>query len=98
MVAQHLNVAGAPAPRRRQIRKTVAKAAATGDRRELLVALRERIATTVSDPECPPRDLSSLTRRLQEIAKEIEQLDIAESETRSVIARTDDERWDATAI
>ena len=41
--------------------KTVAQAAASGDHRALLVAMRERIAVTVSNPDCPPRDLAALT-------------------------------------
>lgn len=36
--------------------KTVAEAAAGGDELELLVAMRDRIAQAVSDPECPKRD------------------------------------------
>lgn len=59
---------------------TVSQAAATGDHRALLVAMRERIAKTVSDPDCPPRDLASLTRRLQDIAKEIEAIDLRAKE------------------
>ena len=39
--------------------KTVAQAAASGDHRALLVAMRERIAVTVSNPDCPPRDLAA---------------------------------------
>lgn len=59
---------------------TVAQAAATGDHRALLVAMRERIAATVSNADCPPRDLAALTRRLQDIAKEIEAIDLRAKE------------------
>ena len=62
-----------PAPGKRL---SVADAAATGSHRTLQVAMRERIARTVSDPGCPPRDLAALTRRLQDIAKEIETIDL----------------------
>ena len=55
-------------------KQTVAEAAAAGSHLDLLVAMQERIARTVSNPDCPPRDLASLTRRLQDISKEIEQL------------------------
>ena len=55
---------------------SVSEAAASGDHRALLVAMRERIAKTVTDPECPPRDLASLSRRLQDISKEIEAIDL----------------------
>ncbi len=53
----------------------VAEAAAGGNRYELLLAMRERVAEAVSDPGCPPRELASLTRRLQDIAKEISELE-----------------------
>lgn len=55
--------------------RTVADAAKSGTHRELLVAMRDRIAQAVSSAECPPRDLASLTRRLQDIAREIAALD-----------------------
>lgn len=78
---------------------TVAQAAATGDHRALLVAMRERIARTVSDPDCPPRDLAALTRRLQDIAKEIEAIDLRAKEEGSDAADVaDDEGWDASAL
>jgi hypothetical protein len=56
-------------------KQSVAQAAKDGSHRDLLVAMRDRIALAVSDPECPPRDLAALTRRLQDIAKEIEGID-----------------------
>jgi len=80
-------------------RLTVAQAAATGDHRSLLVAMRERIATTVSNPDCPPRDLAALTRRLQDIAKEIEAIDLrAREEGSDAEDVADDEHWDASAL
>jgi hypothetical protein len=78
--------------------KTVSEAAADGDRRELLVALRTRVAKSVENTDTPARDLASLTRRLQEIAKEIDAIDLADSEERSVVANTDDDAWDSSAI
>ena len=79
--------------------RTVAQAAATGSHRDLLVAMRERIARTVSDPDCPPRDLAALTRRLQDIAKEIEAIDHrAKEEARENGGVTEDEAWDAEAL
>ena len=56
--------------------QTVAEAAASGDHRALLVAMRDRISTAVTAADCPPRDLAALTRRLQDIAKEIEAIDL----------------------
>ena len=78
---------------------TVEQAAATGDHRALLVAMRERIARTVSDPDCPPRDLAALTRRLQDVAKEIEQIDLrAKEEGADADDVADDEAFDAEAL
>jgi hypothetical protein len=80
-------------------RKSVGQAAAGGDRRELLVAMRARVATAVEDPNTPARDLAALTRRLLEIAKEIEAIDSTDEEDEvSAAARTPDEPWDESAI
>ncbi|AAD17571.1 hypothetical protein TM4_3 [Mycobacterium phage TM4] len=80
--------------------KSVAAAAADGDRRELLVAMRARVATAVEDPETPARDLAALTRRLLEIANEIAAIDAqAEQGEGSVAAAaaTPDEPFDGDA-
>lgn len=80
-------------------RLSVAQAAASGDHRALLVSMRERIAATVSDPDCPPRDLASLTRRLQDISKEIEALDLrAKEEGADAADVAEDEDWNAQAL
>ena len=86
------------APRPPVRKKSVAQAAESGDHRGLLVAMRERIATAVSDPECPPRDLSSLTRRLQDISKEITAIDHAEKAEAERGGPAQDEAFDASAI
>ncbi|SHU54235.1 hypothetical protein [Mycobacteroides abscessus] len=57
--------------------KAVSVAATGGTPRDLLVAMRDRIAQAVDDPETSARDLAALTRRLMEIAKEIEVIDHA---------------------
>jgi hypothetical protein len=59
--------------------------------------MRDRIATAVSSPECPPRDLAALTRRLQEIAKEIAAID-RRAEQESNGESGGDEDWDPEAI
>ncbi|QSM04976.1 hypothetical protein PROPHIGD12-2_46 [Mycobacterium phage prophiGD12-2] len=56
--------------------EAVSAAARSGTRRELLVATRDRIARTVDDPGTSPRDLAALTRRLMDIAAEIEAIDL----------------------
>lgn len=78
--------------------KSVAQAAKSGTQRELLAAMRDRIADAVSKPDCPYRDLASLTKRLGDIAKEIEAIDLRakqDSEDNGVVS---DETWDASAI
>lgn len=77
---------------------TVAEAAETGTQRDLLVAMRERIATAVADVNCPPRDLAALTRRLQEIAREIQAIDARAAEEASEGGAVPDEAWDAEAL
>lgn len=59
---------------------SVTQAAKSGSHRDLLVAMRDRIAETVTNAACPPRDLASLTKRLQDIANEIEAIDAREDD------------------
>ena len=76
---------------------TVAQAAESGTRRALLVAMRDRIAKAVADSGCPPRDLAALTRRLQDIAREIAALD-ARAEDDLEVGGSADDTFDAEAI
>lgn len=55
--------------------KTVGEAASTGNMRELLVAMRDRVAKDVENPNTPARDLAALTKRLMEIVLSIEAID-----------------------
>lgn len=74
---------------------TIAKAAAAGSRRDLLVAMRDKIATEL-DGDVPARDLASLTRRLMEITRDIEAIDAAEKgDDVGDAADTPDEAWPA---
>lgn len=73
---------------------TVEEAAATGDHRALLVAMRTRIARAVVRADCPPRDLAALTRRLQDIAREIETMDARIQEATLEDAEVADEPFD----
>ncbi len=84
-------------PPARQVRKTVSAAADTGDRMELLVSLRARISKTVDDPNTPARDLAALSRRLLDIAREIEAMRAADDDSDDVgrAAATPDEEWSA---
>lgn len=87
-----------PKPRPAKRAKTVTEAAADGSRRELLVAMRARVATAVADPNTPARDLAALTRRLMEIAKDIEAIDAAAEQEGRDAEATPDEQWDSSAI
>ena len=79
--------------------KSVDQAAAGGDHKELLMAMRERIAAAVSDPGCPPRDLAALTRRLQDISKEIDSIRLREKQERTEDGvGGEDEAWDSEAL
>lgn len=73
---------------------TVKSAADSGVRRDLLVALRTRVAVDIDNPNTPPRDLAALSRRLLEIVKDIEALD-AEARVDGIgeAAATPDEEW-----
>lgn len=90
-------VAPGEKPARRR-RLSVTDAAESGSQRDLLVAMRERIAKTVQDVNCPPRDLASLTRRLQEVAREIEAIDARAAEEAAESAHVADEAWNAEAL
>lgn len=48
---------------------SISGAAASNDELKLLYAVRDRLAEALED--CPTRDLSPLTRRLQDVVKEI---------------------------
>ena len=76
---------------------TVAEAAAQGDHREMLVALRARIARSVEAPSTNPVALAALSRQIVLISKELAVLDAADEDSVdavAVAARTPDEAWD----
>lgn len=77
---------------------SVSEAAEKGSHRDLLVAMRTRIAQTVANPDCPPRDLAALTRRLQDIAKEIEVIDLRTQQEERESGDVADEAFDAEAL
>ncbi|AMS03244.1 terminase small subunit [Gordonia phage Lucky10] len=75
---------------------SVVQSAEKGSRLDELKAMRLRLARAIDDPNTPARDLAALTRRQLEIGREIEAIEIAEDEDKSVIANDDDEAWDGT--
>ena len=77
---------------------SVLEAASRGDQRALLVATRTRIAKAMDSPGCPARDLAALTKRLTDIAKEIDAIDVKAAQEEGEDAPAGDEEWDASAI
>lgn len=81
---------------RKKPAKSVTKAADSGTSRELLVAMKARVAEAVENPNTPGRDLASLTKRLMEIVREIEAIDArAAEEARESGEATPDDAWEA---
>lgn len=76
---------------------SVLGAATSGTERDLLVALRDSIAQAIDDG-APARDLAALSRRLMEINREIQAIDLAESEEAEHGAVSEDEEFDPESI
>ncbi len=72
---------------------SVAKAASSENRRETLVALRDRLARTIDSPRTAPRDLAALSRRVMDIISEIEAIDQAKAGEDHDGVSTEDEGW-----
>lgn len=85
-------------PRRRRTPTKVADAAARGTQRELWVALRTRLARAIDDPDTNPKDLSALTRRLQDVVQDIEAIDQREREEGEDGGQVPDEPFDASSL
>ena len=79
--------------------KTVTEAAEKGSTRELLVAMRARIAKAVEDPNTPARDLAALTKRLMEVARDIEAIDARDDQDAAEAgAAAPSKTFDASAV
>lgn len=78
--------------------KSVSEAAKSGTHRELLVAMRDRIAETVTKADCPPRELGVLTKRLQDIVKDIATLDATTPPPMQSADDSTDDKYDASVI
>lgn len=75
---------------------SITEAASSGTIRQQLCALRDRVVKTVEDPNCPARELASLSKRLMEITKEIDAIDVRDLEdSGGAGAATPDEDWEA---
>lgn len=95
------------APAKRAPRKvtpvSVTAAARSGDRRQLLVALGNRIAHAIDDPNTAGPALAALIKQQRDIAADIQAIDTAAAEKKrapppSVLATTPDEAWDESMI
>lgn len=79
--------------------KTVSQAASTGNMRELLVAMRDRVAQNVENANTPARDLAALTKRLMEIVRDIEAIDArADQEADEHDDEVEDGDFDAASV
>ena len=76
--------------------KSASKSAASGDRRRLLVAMRNLIAEKLDEGSISSRDLASLTKRLADMSAEIEAIDKASNghDPAMQALDTEDERLD----
>lgn len=93
---RHLHAVESPPPGPRVL--SVARAAREGTELEQLMAMRDRLADAITDPKCPPRDLAALTRRLEELRKEIAAERLRLKEERADAVHVADEAWDEAAI
>lgn len=88
----------AKTPAKKAAVSSVSAAALNGTRRDLLVAMRTRVAKDVEDANTPSRDLAALTRRLLEIVNEIEAIDVAAEQEALENGEAADEEFDASAV
>lgn len=76
---------------------TVTKAADEGSERQLLVAMRARLARSVEDPATPAPALAALSRQLLMVDKEIRTIDAdCGGDDVGNAADTPDEEWPTT--
>ena len=91
----HLSVAAPDAVKPESKPQTIHQAAGSSER-DLLVALRDRIAADL-DKGVPAHALAPLSKQLREIAKEIEAID-QRAEEESLAEPSADAAWDSSAI
>ena len=76
--------------------KTLAEAVAGGSYLEILQAQRRDIVNSLPNEKGPAK--AALHRQLSLVSKEIEGLELAAAGEKSVVAKTDDDAWDSSAI
>lgn len=57
------------------------RAVESGDHRQMLVALRDRLFTAATDLKTHPRDIPGLTKELSRLAAELDRFDREEAES-----------------
>jgi len=78
---------------------TVTAAATKGTMRDLLAAMRDRVAKDVENENTPARDLAALTKRLMEIVRDIEAIDArAEQEADEDASEVEDGEFNAASV
>ena len=80
---------------KKSVPSSVTQAVADGDQRAQLVAMRSRIAKAIDEPNIRGADLAALSRRLLEIAKEIDAIDARVAEEARESDATPDDAWEA---
>jgi hypothetical protein len=89
----------APGERAKPKVMTVVQAAKDGSHREMLVALRARVAAAVQSPNCPPVALAALSHQLVLLSGELERMDArAEDDDIAAAAAVPDEPFGLDAI
>ncbi|MBK7822834.1 MAG: hypothetical protein IPJ61_17670 [Tessaracoccus sp.] len=77
---------------------SIVDAAADGDRLGELRALRLILARSVNSDETPARDLASLSRRLMEVGREVEELEAISSQEGGDGGVVPDQEFDPSAL
>jgi len=77
---------------------TVTVAVESGSQRDQLVAMRARIAKAIDDPNIRGADLAALSRRLLEIGREVDAIDVAAKQEAAESDEAPDEAFDAAAL
>jgi len=81
--------------------KTVTQAVRTGDAREVLVAMRDRMAKAVDKPDIPFRELHGLMNQLMLTVEKIEAMDASANEEPpdpGEVEQAADEPFDSSAV
>lgn len=98
--SQHLHAVGPDEkPPAKKAPRTIAEAAEQGSTIDELRLTRMRIARTLDDPNCPARELASLSKRLMELGREIEAIEArAREEGADSDVGIEDGEFDASAV